>query len=327
MKIVIKVPLGSPSLKEHDTQHPAYDAITHITLREDDTHKRWHVHGAHSHQFPGSGPHWLKYKRSATYPGNIILLNKHGHEWMELENFPNFPNMNSRGTAYGYNLNYPPCQYTHGNRWYGTWWVGQHVAHANLPLIDPNEGAILNAIHSCTRDTGFRYDTSFGVSGSIGAGAGAGGQVTTLVFKRKEPNDTRRWHLRIVAAGVGVMTPGAGVSGSTAEMESSGVTDVLAGPDGRMPFPISDFEGTVLFFEGSAGVGAGMSRQRVGGVGGSLTTYMFIGGMSQTGVDISSMKALVQTYSSAASGGKSTKLVDGGVSGLMYAGVCSVKQV
>jgi hypothetical protein len=326
VKIAIKVLLGSPNLKT--ATHGQMQAYSHITLREDYTHKRWHVHGAHDHRFPGTGPAWLKYKRNPQDSRSIILLNKHGHEWAELQDFPATPSAQSKGSAELYNIQYPPCEYyKRGNtkgRWLGGWSVDQHVKQTNMALFDPNDGFFDRTIKTCTRDTGWRFITSSGAGFSGGAGAGAGAVRAYLIIGRKETNDHRRWQLTITGAGVGVMTPGISASGSTQATPSTGLTNVLAGPDGKIPFPVQDFAGTVLFFD--VGAGAGISKASVGA---STTTFMFIGGVYNDGLfpDCNSMKAIVQVLGGAGGGGNSSTKVSAGASGLCYAGVCSVSQV
>lgn len=326
VKIAIRVLLGSPTLK--GTSHGQMQAISHITLREDDTHKRWHVHGTHDHRFPGTGAAWLKYKRNPREPANIILLNKHGHEWAELQDFPFTPNIQSKGSAEVYNINYPPCEYykrgdTKG-RWLGSWWVDHRAKQTNMPLFDPNDSFFERSIKSCTRDTGWRFITSSGAGFSGGAGAGAGFTRANLIIGRKEANDRRRWKLTITGGGVGLMTPGLSASGSTQSTPSTALSDVLAGPDGKIPFPVQDFAGTVLFFD--VGAGAGISKASAGA---STTTFMFIGGVYNEGMfpDCNSMKAILQVIGGAGGGGNSTTKVSAGASGLCYAGVCSVSQV
>ncbi|MEO7255802.1 MAG: hypothetical protein ABIZ64_16380 [Casimicrobium sp.] len=321
IKIVINVLLGSPDGKSAVNNYQAY---SHITLRQDATHRRWHVHGKHDHRFPGTGPIWLNYKRSTQHPNSIILLNKHGHEWAELRDFPETPNIQSKGFVETYNLHYPVCQYYKGGRWLGSWWVDQHATQTNMPLIDPNDGFISRSIKTCTRDTGWRFITSSGGGVTGGAGAGAGAMHANLIIGRKETADTRRWKLTINGAGVGLMTPGVSMSGSTQSTPSTGLTNVLAGPDGKIPFPIQDFAGTVLFFD--VGAGAGISKASVGG---STTTFMFIGGVYNDGLfpDCNSMKAILQVLGGAGGGGNSTTKFSAGASGLCYAGVCTVSKV
>ncbi len=114
------------------------------------------------------------------------------------------------------------------------------------------------------------------------------------------------------------------MSGSTQSTPSTGLTNVLAGPDGKIPFPIQDFAGTVLFFD--VGAGAGISKASVGG---STTTFMFIGGVYNDGLfpDCNSMKAILQALGGAGGGGNSTTKFSAGASGLCYAGVCTVSKV
>ncbi len=321
VEVVLRVLLGSPDGRSPITNP---EALSHIRLLDDDTRQRWHVNGRHDHRFPGTGPLYLTFNWDG---GNIILLNKHSHEWAMLEGFPHCPTVNSQGTAYFSNLNYPPCGYTGNHKWYGSWFVNRKALHNNLPLVDPNSSWIKQAIDSCSDDTGWRYDTSSGIGGSGGAGLGGGYQHQNLVFMRKEPNDVRRWVVTLNAAGVGLTTPGVSVGGSTESAPSTALTELRSGPGGKKPFPITDLAGAVLFFDGGGGVGVGVSKAGAG-VGVSTTTYLFLGGSYADGTMplVASVKAILQTLSSSGSGGKSGGLVSAGAAGLVYAGRGTVKQ-
>ena len=324
VQIVIKCLLGAPDAKKAVSN---IEAWTHITLRDGGgTQKRWHVSGAHDHRFPGTGPLWLNFKRSPNNSENIILLNKHGHEWAELEKFPQSPTIQSNGFASLGNLNYPACGYTHNHKWLGSWWINQSARQKNLPLFDPNEGWFQQAIDTCSQDTGWRYSTSSGWGATAGAGLGGGIQHPTLVLQRKEPNDARLWDLTISAAGVGLMTPGISAGGSTEDTPSVALSAVRTGPGGKLPFPVADLGGTVLFFDVGAGVGVGKGKVGVG-VGGSITTFLFLGGGYMEGMmpALASIKAVLQTASGSGSGGKSGGLLSAGAQGLVYAGRGSVK--
>lgn len=317
-QIVLKVDFMTP-----DGAHsiPNMTAWGHIILLWDDTRQRWHVHGQHDHRFPGTGPLWLKFKRSPRNSENIVLLNKHGEEWAELVAFPVNPLAQSKGSLYVYNVNNPPFKLDAKGRWIGSWWVNQKATQ-NLALFDPNENWFQRTIHSCTQDTGFRFNTSSGWGGSAGAGVGAGFQRPTLVFQRKEPNDSRLWDLTITAAGVGLMTPGISGGGSTESFPSTALTEVRTGPGGRIPFPITDLSGGVLFFDGGAGVGVYVTGASV-----SVTTFLFLGAGYTGGIPaLATVNAVLQIASASGSGGKSSGRLSAGVQGLVYGGHGTLKQ-
>ena len=321
VEIVINVLFTTPDGK-HPAQHMG--GVSEIRLLDDGNHQRWHVHGKHDHRFPGTGPLYLIFNRDGA---NILLLNKYNHAWAELKNFPHSPTINSKGDVYLSNLNYASCPYTSDHRWLGNWWINQKAHHKNMPLFDPNSSWFRQMIDSCSDDTGWRYDTSSGVGGSGGAIIGGGYQHQSLIFKRKEEHDTRRWAVKLDALGVGFMTPGVGVSGSAEAFPSTALTELRRGPGGKIPFPITDLAGPILFFDG--GFGAGVGKGKVGvGAGLGVTTYIFLGGSYADGTVpmVASVKALLQTGSTSGGGGKSGGLISAGAQGLVYGGKGSVTQ-
>ncbi len=318
--IYIRVGLGG---YRHDTTV----AWSHINLREDYSHKRWHVSGAHDHRFPGTGHLWLNYRRNPQNPKNIILYNKFGHEWAELENFPTDPQPNDAGTAYISNINHYKCPTTPGGRWFGDWRINKKAKQNNIQIVDPNASYFRQAVASCTIDSGWRFDTSSGVGASGGAGLGGGVLHTTLVFKRKEASDTRRWDLKINAIGAGLMTPGAGVSGSTEDFPSTPLMEVCAAPDAPKPFGINDFEGGVVLCDIGGGIGMKVAGTKTGGAGYSTTSIMFVGGYAAGVIpDMTTMKACLQIHSAAGAGGGSKTLLSAGLQGILYYGNCTVHQ-
>jgi hypothetical protein len=278
----------------------------------------WHEIDHHDHRFPSSGSGLLWYIRSSN---GITLLNQHGKGWADLEGFPHFLTPNSRGNLYAYNLDYPPCPYRSDGKWLGDWFIKPSKMN-NLAFFDPNENGFLQTVHSCTEDTGWRFDTSASVGGSFGmGGGGVGAQTLKLVFMRKEPNDARRWELMLVAGAAGVMTPGASVSGSTYDTRSEGVSAVRRGPFGNKPFPAADLGGIVTFFDVGGGVSVGL---RGGGMGkgASTTTFVFLSGASYSGgmPSLAGVKAVLQVWGLSNAGSKQGKLLDKGAQAMLWAG-------
>jgi hypothetical protein len=331
VKIVMTARLGNPtpSLKKLDAKYPPFEAVTHVTLREGATFKRWHVHGKHDRHLPGTGEKWLTYKRSPENNNHIILLNKHGHEWAVLWNFPLIPHATSKGTALFSNLiDYPAYNYNGSHNWFGDWKVSTSEKQVNLPMIDAEDTSFLGALLACERDTGWRFETSSGGGLSAGIIAGGGAQMVDIVLKRKEPNDVRRWDLKISAAGIGLMTPGVGrkpgggISGSTEDFTNFALDSVRAGSAGNNPFRIDDFAGYVCFCELAASFGV------AAGVGISGTTFMFIDGMNDKLAipNPTALKAILHVAATSAGLSKaSTPKLSASASGMMYGGTCSIK--
>lgn len=311
-KLALYFGLGPPDGKDKSAR--IFTVNTDLSIRQDETHKRWMAGKRRDPHIPGSNGHWLPFKRGLVDPKSVVLIGTSGRNFIELFNFPECPTMQSNGTAKAWYLNYPAAQFL-DKRWIGHWKIDQSVRQMNLPIVDPTEGWIDTAVKSCGVDTGWRYDTSSGVGGAGGFIIGGGYMNGQVVIKRKEPGDARRWNLDIKAVGAGVTTPGAGLSHSTEDMPSGGLTNVLASIMPSGGFKPERFAGTVYIFEGTGGGSLGASGA------GALTTFMFMEGDRGDLIE-TRVKAVLQTYSTNTGMGTPGP----GVSGILYAGVCRVSQ-
>ena len=267
-------------------------------------------------QFTNATKHWRSHRLGEHYTIKLLHNQK---PWAELWSFPDVPKVDSHGVGVAYRLPGGPGTANKEGHYVVEWGLIPKAKHGNLPTFDPNDSALERAIASCTTDTGWRFDTSAGASGAVGAGAGVGGGTGYLVFKRKEPGDVRRWKANYTAAGIGVMTPGGGVSASREETFSRGLSHVMAGPGLGGKFSVADFEGTVVMFEFS--VGASLGKGSVGvGRSGAVTLYLFLGvtAANYSVLDFTQLKAYVAVASAATGGGKGQ---GGSVAAMAYGGV------
>jgi hypothetical protein len=301
--------------------HAGVVASAHIELMGDVDRGAgfWRLHGKSDRRLPAF---WGRPQRWRVAGGSMIQLLHNGKPWAQLHGVPRTFNLSSKGLLQAYRLPGGPSGYQ-PNGWYvGEWAVITNAKHRNMPNCDVDAGVIARAVASCSRDTGWRYDTSSGWGAAVGAGVGGGLLTGTLVMKRKEGQDARRWRLDYRALGFGFMTPTAGTSASSEDMPSTALSPVMAGPGQANPFPVADFGGTIAILDGGGGVGVGKGRVGAGG-GGSSSLFMFLG-VSSAGygvLDYTQIKACAATGGFSAGGGKGQGL---GLSGIIYVGTVSV---
>lgn len=280
----------------------------------------WRLRGKSDQRLPDFGERPQRWRVAGT---SLIQLIHHGKPWAQLHGVPRTFTLSSKGLLQAYRLPGGPSRYQ-PNGWYvGEWAVITNARHRNMPSCDADAGLIERAVASCSRDSGWRYDTSSGWGAAAGAGVGGGLLTGTLVMKRKEPQDVRRWRLDYRAVGLGFMTPTAGTSASSEDMPSTALSPVMAGPGQADPFPIADFGGTIAIVDGGGGYGVGKGRVGAGGSG-SSSLFMFLG-VSSAGyavADYTHIKACVATGGFSGGGGKGQGF---GVSGILYVGTVSLQ--
>ncbi|MCW5746490.1 MAG: hypothetical protein KIT36_09855 [Alphaproteobacteria bacterium] len=288
---------------------------------------RWKLIGRQDHRLPHFGTAVHTWHWDTKVHSTVVLMHNH-KPWAFLYSFPAAPTRSSKSLLQAFRLPIGPASYQ-PNGWYvGEWAVITNAHHRNLPFFDPDDSAFQQAIASCTVDTGFRFDTSWGVGAAGGAGIGGGLQPSaTIVLKRRDQEkDVRRWHLNYWAIGAGVTTPGVSAGGSTSSTPSRGLTEVLAGPNQPVPFPVENFAGNIVIVDVGAGFSIGKGKVAVG-VGGSRALVMFTGvtATNYSFGDYAQIKALLLVEWAAGAGGKgNTKLLGGGGAATMFVGTVSV---